>query len=294
MISGPKEILQGKALNQWNLFWLISLPISLAVVIKMAGVELNTGENVSSMIQFSVRCSVPFLYLAFAASSIHALFPSLLSRWLLRNRKIMGLCFAAAMAWQLLFILWMVGLHTQYYAEDVYVLSDVIEGVLGYLFLIAMTLTSFKFGRARLSNRQWKVLHKYGIYYLWGYAWSVYWFELFYYENPDPIDYAYYWAGFLAWALRIWAWSKKQRQQAAAKEPGNTQPLLQLASVTVIVIGLAGSIFGSTWSPPVYRVLESNEIILSIQSIVPYFPFVPFYPGFVILCGALFAVKSRT
>ena len=49
------------------------------------------------------------------------------------------------MAWQLLFILWLVGIHTEYYVNDVYVLSDVVEGVVGYTFLIAMVLTSFKF-----------------------------------------------------------------------------------------------------------------------------------------------------
>lgn len=63
------------------------------------------------MIQLSVRLSVPWLFIAFVASSLHVVFPSTFSRWLLRNRKIIGLCFAAAMAWQLLFILWLVGIQ---------------------------------------------------------------------------------------------------------------------------------------------------------------------------------------
>lgn len=91
------------------------------------------------------------------------------------------------MGWQLFFSLWMVTLHTGYYVEDVYVLSDVIEGIGGYLFLIAMVLTSFKFGRSRLSAKRWKQLHKYGIYFLWAYAWSVYWYELFYYEEAPTL-----------------------------------------------------------------------------------------------------------
>jgi len=79
-----------------------------------------------------------------------------------------GLCFAAAMGWQLLFILWLVGIHTQHYVDQVYLLSDAIEGVTGYVFLLAMVLTSFKFGRSRLNNKQWKLLHRSGIYYIWG------------------------------------------------------------------------------------------------------------------------------
>jgi DMSO/TMAO reductase YedYZ heme-binding membrane subunit len=51
-----------------------------------------------------------------------------------------------------------------------------------------MTATSFSLARKPLSNRQWKALHKFGIYYLWAYAFSVYWYELFYYEAPEPID----------------------------------------------------------------------------------------------------------
>ena len=185
------------------------------MLLTLLRVDLSGGEAVSSMIQLSVRCAVPLLYLAFAASSLHALRPGLYSRWLLRNRKIIGLCFAAAMAWQLLFILWMLVFHTQYYVEEVYVLSDAVEGAVGYTFLIGMVLTSFKFGRRRLSPGQWKLLHRSGIYWLWAYAWSVYWFNLFYYQEPVAIDYVYYWSGFVAWGLRICAWSKKRWQLAA-------------------------------------------------------------------------------
>ncbi len=213
------EFLQHKIVNGWNLYWLITTPISIAVVIAMSGIDLSQAENVSSMIQFSVRCSVPLLYVAFAASSLQVMFPSQFSRWLLRNRKMVGLSFATSMAWQLLFILGLVGIHTQYYVAEVYLLSDAIEGVVGYAFLFAMVLTSFKFGRSRLSNKQWKLLLRSAIYYIWAYAWSVYWFDLFYYDNPVSVDYVYYWAGFLAWGLRMCAWSKKQWRHTAIQSP---------------------------------------------------------------------------
>lgn len=219
MAANLNGLLQSNIINGWNLFWVITTPISLVFVLTMGSVDLSSGEAVSSMIQLTVRFSVPWLYLAFAASSLHLVFPSTFSRWLLRNRKIIGLCFALAMAWQLLFILWMVGIYTQYYMEEVYVLSDAIEGTLGYVFLIAMVLTSFKFGRRLLNSKQWKFLHKCGIYYLWAYAWSVYWFNIFYYQYPNSVDYLYYWAGFLVWGLRLCAWSKKRWQQAGAQSP---------------------------------------------------------------------------
>lgn len=189
------------------------------MIIAMSQTNLGTGEGISSLIQLSVRCAVPWLFFAFAASSLVMISPGTFSRWLLRNRKFLGLCFAAAMAWQLFFILWMVLIHTDYYVSEVYVLSDAMEGVIGYAFLIAMVFTSFRFGRSLLSAKNWRLLHTGGIYWLWFYAWSVYWFNLFYYPgSPLAIDYIYYWGGLLAWTIRLLAWSKKRiRKQASAR-----------------------------------------------------------------------------
>jgi DMSO/TMAO reductase YedYZ heme-binding membrane subunit len=119
------------------------------------------------------------------------------------------------MAWQLLFILWLVIGHWGYYVEEAYSYFDLAEQIPGYLILIAMVLTSFRFGRSKLSARQWKILHKGGIYFLWGVVWSTYWFELYYYEDIQVIDYVYYWAGFTAWGVRALAWNKKRALQPA-------------------------------------------------------------------------------
>lgn len=215
MATDAKTLFANPAINEWRLFWLVTLLVSGFTTATMATVDLSQAADISVLIQYSVRWSVPWLYLAFMASSLQVVYPSLFSRWLARNRKYFGLCFASAMAWQLLFILWMVALHYPYYAQEVYNLSDTIEGVGGYLVLIAMVLTSFPSVRKRLTAKQWRYLHKFGMYYLWGYAWSVYWYELYYYEAPlHPIDHAFYWTGFLAWGLRIWAWTKKELKRS--------------------------------------------------------------------------------
>ena len=296
MSTNLDEFLKSKTINGWNLFRLITVPVSMVMVLTIMRVDLSEAEGVSSMIQLSVRCAVPLLYLAFAASSFQVVFPGSFGSWLLRNRKIIGLCFAATMAWQLFFILWLVGIHTEYYVNDVYVLSDVVEGVLGYSFLIAMVLTSFKFGRSRLTPRQWKLLHTSGIYWLWAYAWSVYWFNLFYYEGPPVlIDYVYYCGGFLAWSLRMCAWSKKHWRQSAAQSNGSgirQLPLLVFGSVAVL-IGFIGSSFGRAWSPQAYEFLFGINVIAIIEPFMPYSPLVPFYPIFVIVLGSSLIVKSR-
>jgi len=281
-------------LDGWGLFWLVTLPTSALMVVSMMRADLANGEAVSSMIQLSVRCAIPWLYLAFAASSVQILFPGLFGRWLLRNRKVLGLCFAAAMGWQLVFIVWLVTVYRDYYVAEVYVLRDVIEGVGGYLFLIAMTLTSFRFGRQHLTPKRWKLLHKSGIYFLWAYAFSVYWWALFYYPDPDWIDYIFYWTGLLAWGLRAAAWSKKRRQLAGKKAPKtSSKPAFLLLGAILIGFGLIAASTGSVWWEPVEEILTGYSFTRIPELYLPYWPPIPFLPLFVMAAGTLLATISR-
>jgi len=294
MSVGLQELLKKKAINEWRLFWLITGPISIALIFAMLRTDLSSGPGISSMIQLSVRCAIPWLYLAFAASSIRVLFPGPLSLWLLRNRKIFGLCFAAAMAWQAFFIVWLVTVHRNYYAEEVYVLRDVIEGILGYFFLIAMTLTSFQFGRKQLKPMQWKYLHKIGIYSLWIYAFSVYWWALFYYPDPVFIDYVYYWSGFLAWGLRAIAWRKKRLQGAEKIDPQSIVPsAFSLTGIAIAVLGLVVVAFGAPWQRASEEFMSAFAFSEWLERYLPYWPFEPYIPLFVILLGIFLATKSR-
>ena len=72
-----------KTLSGWKLFWLIVGPTSALMVFSMVRTDLSSGEGVSSMIQLAVRCAVPWLYVAFAASSVQSLFPGQFGAWLL-------------------------------------------------------------------------------------------------------------------------------------------------------------------------------------------------------------------
>jgi DMSO/TMAO reductase YedYZ heme-binding membrane subunit len=287
-------VLRNKTINEWNLFWLITGPISIAMVIAMSGTDLSNGEGVSAMIQTSVRCAVPTLYLAFAASSVQILFPGPFGMWMLRNRKYFGMCFAAAMAWQGLFILWLTTVFSQYYIEEVYLLRDAIEGTIGYLFLAAMTLTSFRFGRKHLEPRTWKILHKSGIYFIWAYAFSVYWWALFYYPNPILIDYVYYWGGFLACGLRIAAWAKKRRQAAQKSAPESSIPLaFKLLGSAIVGFGLLVASFGLLWQKIATDILTGPSFSQFLLTYLPYWPFEPYFSLFIIGLGAFLLSKPK-
>ena len=75
---------------------------------------------------------------------------------------------------------------------------------------------------------------------------------------------------------------------------GRVRKFLFLApGIVAVVIGLIGSSFGSAWSPQVYEFLFDFKVVESIDTFMPYFPLVPFYPIFIMMLGAFLIVKSR-
>ena len=295
MSTDLKTILKNKAINKWNLFWLISIPMCMIMVLAMMGVDMSTGSGVSEMIGFSVRWAVPFIYLVVAISSIQILFPGPLSMWLMRNRKYIGLCFAVAMAWQGLFIFIMSYFFHDYYYADVYLFRDEIEGSIGYIFLPAMVVTSFNFGRQYLNSKQWKLLHKSGIYFLWAYPFSVYWWGLSYYENPVPLDYVYYWSGFLAFGLRIAAWGKQRWQVSNRNAVENNTPFtLRVLGSAFIVFGLVWSASSLYWQERVTDFLTTSAWSADLVLWVPFWPYEPYLSLFIIGLGTMLITTVRS
>ena len=295
MVIKPKSLLKNKALNKWNLFWLISGPISIFMIINLLEVDTSTGAGISEMIQFSVRWAVPFVYLVIATSSVQILFPGPLSRWLMRNRKYIGLCFAVAMAWQALFIFIMSYFFHEYYYSDVYYFRDEIEGSIGYIFLPAMVLTSFNFGSKLLTPKQWKLLHTSGIYFLWAYPFSVYWWNLYYYENPVLIDYVFYWVGFVAFALRIVAWGKQRYELSKKIDPNYKTPIeSKMLGALFIIFGLLVSASGLYWQDLITSLFTASAWSAELELWLPFWPFEPFLSLLVIGIGTLLITKNKT
>ena len=254
---------------------------------------MSTASGVSSMIGFSVRLAVPFIFLVVAASSVQILLPGSFSKWWLRNRKYIGMCFAVAMSWQGLFIFIMSYFFRDYYFENVYLFRDELEGSIGYIFLPAMVVTSFHFGRKHLSAKQWKLLHKSGIYFLWAYPFSTYWWSLSYYQNPVPLDYVYYWCGFLAFAVRIAAWGKQRRQVMDRNAAESSTPLaLKALGSAIIVLGLVWSAYGLHWQERVTGFLTTPEWSADLVLWLPFWPFEPFLSLFIIGLGTMLATMA--
>lgn len=84
-----------------------------------------------------------------------------------------------------------------------------------------------------------------------------------------------------------------QETTAQANDRNLSRFLYLVPGITVVIVGLTGSIFGSAWSERVYEFFAGIETMQAIGTYVPYFPFVPFFPIFLIMLGAGLIVKSR-
>lgn len=159
---------------------------------------------------------------------------------------------------------------------------------MGYIFLVAMVVTSFQFARRRLTSKQWKLIHKSGLYFLWAYPFSVYWWNLYYYGDPQPIDYVFYTMGFLAFALRIAAWSKQRVEKANKEASGLSTPFaLRLVGGAIVALGLVVAVTGLQWRVPVSGFLTAPEWSARLELWLPYWPFEPFLSLFIIGFGAM-------
>jgi len=149
-------------LERWRLFWILAVLISTAVCLGLPAADLRSARGTESVILHTVLCALPVFVLAFTASSLAALRHNRGTRWLLANRRYIGLAFAFGMAWHFAFVAY-------YFVSFGNPLSarDLSLDLIGLCVLIAMTLTSFRRFARRLSLVNWRRLHKAGIYTLW-------------------------------------------------------------------------------------------------------------------------------
>jgi DMSO/TMAO reductase YedYZ heme-binding membrane subunit len=165
-----------------------------------------SDQEIRAVIRLTAFTSlVPFL-LAFSASALARLWPSPGSRWLLAERRYLGLSFAASHAAHGLAIA-ALARHSPSFLANVSGTTLVLGG-LGYAFIAAMAATSTDAAQ-RALGRAWGILHTVGIYYLW----LVF---VFTYVGPatrSPFHAVMTLALTAAWALRLTARGRASRRQ---------------------------------------------------------------------------------
>ncbi|MGH7820559.1 MAG: hypothetical protein ACREQ9_12360 [Candidatus Binatia bacterium] len=123
-------------------------------------------EGVRMAIRATARSSLALFSLAFSASSLWRLRPGAATRWLLDNRRYLGVSFAVSHALHLTAIVWFARIDPETFAREVDPTALVFGGF-AYVVVAAMAATSFDTTAAWLGARAWRRLHGFGVWYLW-------------------------------------------------------------------------------------------------------------------------------
>lgn len=213
-------MLRHPSLNGWPLFVVIAGLSFAVILVGLATTGTSTPEATVVMICLSAQLASPWIYLAFVATALGQLFPSSFSSWLLRNRRYVGLSFAAGFGWQAVFIAVLLGLHGDYYATTLHDTAEFITRMLSYTLLLALTVTSFFPVRRAMDPKHWRLLHRVGIWYFWAAIWVSY-AETVMAGDTRAIAIVFVISGLLALTLRCGAFLKK-RSALVVEHPAET------------------------------------------------------------------------
>ena len=149
--------------------WLFVGAAALVVFLSVAVVVLTTADPVEAVrraMRVTARFSTALFLLAFTASAVWRFWPNAWTSWQRRNRRYLGVSFAVSHFTHLGAIAALGRLAPEELAADANAITWIFGG-LAYVFIAAMTLTSFDRTAQMLGPRAWTLLHTTGSYYVW-------------------------------------------------------------------------------------------------------------------------------
>lgn len=147
----------------WPLFSLLCLLIFVMTALILA-LNSDLVEGLRSAIRATARTSFALFLVAFTASAFAVLVPSRFSKALVRERRFIGLAFAFSHLLHAILIYKYGQLNTEFWPGRSTITN--IPGTLGYLFILLMTITSFKTTTRLIGRKTWKALHVTGMWVL--------------------------------------------------------------------------------------------------------------------------------
>lgn len=148
---------------------IVQISFVVAIVATLASlIAEGSGEaGLRSAIRSTARLGAVWLAVTFSISSLHKLARANWSKWLLLHRREMGLGFAVVQ-----FVhLGIIGVLATRFTESFFrttSMTSIWGGLVGYVWIAAMAVTSFDGPRKRIGPRLWRWLHTSGMYLLWG------------------------------------------------------------------------------------------------------------------------------
>jgi hypothetical protein len=161
--------------------WLI-----LATAAALVAVEVAASADLRALLRATARTSAVWFVLAFVARPLVVLGVARPGKWLLRNRRYLGLALGISHGAHLVAIVALERVEGSVFWAKVST-TTLVGGGFGYVMLALMVATSWDGAQAWLGRRRWRALHLTGMWTLW---------VIFTASYPPLL---------LAAALRVWA-----------------------------------------------------------------------------------------
>ena len=138
------------------------LLVMSAIVLAIAGSGI---DGTRMLIRATARSSLLLFLAAFTASSLVRLRPAPTTRWMIRNRRWLGLGFAFSHLLHLIAILWLFGAYGGQTPAPP--MRTIIGGGIAYVFILLLAATSWNGAVRALGTQNWHRLHWMGVWYIW-------------------------------------------------------------------------------------------------------------------------------
>jgi hypothetical protein len=152
-------------MSGWRLTGLLSLLVGAMTLYFTASHGWDI-DGVRLAIRATARTSLVLFALAFTAGAMVELMPSEATRWQRRNRRYLGVSFAVSHFIHLGVIVTLAVMDPAVFWKLTTLMNILLAGT-AYLFIAAMTATSFDRAAAWLGPRKWRLLHLIGGWYIW-------------------------------------------------------------------------------------------------------------------------------
>jgi sulfoxide reductase heme-binding subunit YedZ len=149
--------------------WALTGLITLALFAASAAVHLLAGggtEGYRAVIRLTARTSLVLFLASFVASSLVRVAPSPATRWMIRNRRYLGVSFAMSHLIHLVAIIALARADADLFWQLATV-GSIVTGTSTYLVIALMTATSFDTTARWIGPRAWRALHWWGAWYIW-------------------------------------------------------------------------------------------------------------------------------
>lgn len=147
---------------------LIGFTASLSLLI-VVGTFLTQGINEDALrltLRETARISFVLFLIVFLTSPFYVLRKNSATLWLMQHRRYLGISFGVSHLIHLVLIVYLVVGYSQGNPNNIATIDTYLIGGLGYLFIIAMLITSNNQSVKYLGFKRWKLLHRSGMYFL--------------------------------------------------------------------------------------------------------------------------------